>query len=406
MKIRRINLIDTSIVFYILCVVAANDGSVLIKMARLVLWGVFFLNWLKKGRVKITGHVVWLFSFWILATLSILWAQSTEWAWNMSKTLLVNLLCMGALANLIDKKQERIELSLKTIIAAPLLLELRVIFMGGIFAFLNTREVGGISGNTVGLCGAFAACFAYYFWHQQKPNGGGYLLLFLLNVGIVVLSASRKGLLFIGIPLAVVYVFNRRESIAAHFVKFGAALLGAILCLVAVLKVPFLYNLIGYRIVGLFALLAGNIAAADGSSDSRMQLIQWGMEWFQEKPWLGFGIDNYRVVLVSHHPSWPISYYAHNNYVELLVDVGIVGTLLYYSLYLGMILKLYRYKRYWDNSIVLNVGILIALLVGDMALVSYYGKYIQVLLLIIWIITDNFVCNCKRNRGWSQNGEK
>ena len=100
------------------------------------------------------------------------------------------------------------------------------------------------------------------------------------------------------------------------------------------------------------------------------------------------GIDNYRFVLHSYHSNWSLAYYAHNNYVELLVDVGLVGTIAYYFNYVWMLISSVRNVRKITKSELLFIGILVALIISEYGLVTYYDKYVQVILILIWMIIE------------------
>ena len=65
-------------------------------------------------------------------------------------------------------------------------------------------------------------------------------------------------------------------------------------------------------------------------------MIQYGMDYFKERPLLGHGIENFRYLYAQEVGK---ETYSHNNYIELLVNNGIVGLLLYYSFYISVILK-------------------------------------------------------------------
>ena len=387
MNIKKANIYDIILCIYVFAAVVTDTGSAAMKLARLALVGVWGLRILFEKTVKITPYLVRMVVFWLFATLTVLWAESTDYAANMSKTLLINIVCMCAVANLINHREYRTDLILKTMIIAPLFLELRVILAGGLFAFLDSRGVGTINGNTVGLCGAFGACLAVYYW-IQRTDRKKYALLFAANSLIVVLSASKKALLCIAIPVMILFALNRKSSDLKKLIKCASLPLAALVGLVMIMKIPFLYSLIGHRVEGLFATLAGDMSNADGSSQARSLLIVRGMEWFRERPLLGYGIDNYRVVLVKNYPEWPITYYAHNNYVELLVDTGIIGFLLYYWNYAAISARFIRYRNRMNNGDLVMAGMFAALIINEYALVSYYHKYVQLLLLMIWCCTQ------------------
>ena len=379
---KKTNIYDLSICMYVFCAVVTDDGSLLMKLARLFLIGVWGLKILVEKRIKVSPYILRMTAFGLFATFSVAWAESTQWAIGMSKTLLINLVCMCALMNLMDYKKERIDLVMKTMTVAPLLLELRVIMMGGFLAFLDARSVGSISGNIVGLCAAVGACIAVYYWLHGCNSYG---VLFAMNTAIVILSASRKALLFICIPLIVLYIFDTKAVRKRRFFRCMLILLSGIVGLWLTMRIQPLYELIGRRIEGLFATLAGNTVKVDSSSESRALLITRGLRWFRERPLLGYGIDCYRVVLVKHYPAWPIDTYAHNNFVELLVDTGIIGTTLYYWNYMDVLRKSWRNRKTTGNEELLLFGMFIALIICEVALVSYFDKYVQILVLIIWI---------------------
>ncbi len=340
-------------------------------------------------RFGLNQYAVWIAGFSLFAAMSIFWAEHRSFAVGMTKTLFFNIACMLSYMYLMNCKRSRTRMVKHCLIIAPLLLEIRIVMTGGLLAFLNSRALGGISANMVGLCATYGACLAFCFALEGKHKKF-YGALALFNVFIVVLSASRKALLCLGIVIAIFYLFEKGISLRKRAVRLLALFLLLIVALVAIMKIPFLYNLVGNRIEGMLATFTGNEEAADASSHSRFVLIQWGMEWFRNKPWLGHGIDGFRAILVQEHPSWPITYYAHNNYVELLVDVGIVGTVLYYWLHVSMLFKGIRHYRRLTNSELVICSILASIVISEYALVSYYDKYFQMLLLILWFQTRAF----------------
>lgn len=138
----------------------------------------------------------------------------------------------------------------------------------------------------------------------------------------------------------------------------------------------------------MVAMILGDTSAADASSMTRFRLIAWGMEWFREKPWTGHGMDNYRMVLHQYHPDYPLSYYAHNNYVELLVDGGIIGLILYYWNYVAVFIRGIKYRKNIEKNDMVFIGMLLALMINEYGLVSYYDKYIQILFALIWVVIE------------------
>ena len=213
-------------------------------------------------------------------------------------------------------------------------------------------------------------------------------MLAIANLLVVILSSSRKAILCFLIPIAILYIFDNKDNIVKNAGKIVFALFVGIIGYYALLHVPFLYSMAGHRIESMIAGMLGTDTLVDSSTSTRLNLIQWGLEWFRERKWLGYGIDNYRFVLHSFHSNWSLAYYAHNNYVELLVDVGLIGTIAYYFNYIRMLVISIGNIRKITKTELLFIGLLIALLISEYGLVTYYDKYVQIVLVIIWMYIE------------------
>jgi O-antigen ligase len=121
----------------------------------------------------------------------------------------------------------------------------------------------------------------------------------------------------------------------------------------------------------LEVLLYGN-TAQDGSTTKRLEFIIEGIVLFFKKPLFGYGADNFRVIIA---PILGVSTYSHNNYIELLVNGGIIGFLLFYFSYFVLILEAFSKKL--DKFLLI---IMILFLIADMATVSLYSKIFVIFL--------------------------
>lgn len=386
-QINGISIISLTLWMYAIAAVATDEGSMLMKLSRLLLIGIFLICLCVKKKLHYNSYIACMGIFCIIAVCSANWAISKGYANAMGTTLLINLVCMYALFYIIDGRRERIEELIKAFVVAPLILELRVIATGGLFAFSSVRKTGNINGNTVGVCAAFGLCFAAYFLIKGQRKRW-YRMLAIANLLVVILSSSRKAILCFLIPIAILYIFDNKDNIVKNAGKIVFALFVGIIGYYALLHVPFLYSMAGHRIESMIAGMLGTDTLVDSSTSTRLNLIQWGLEWFRERKWLGYGIDNYRFVLHSFHSNWSLAYYAHNNYVELLVDVGLIGTIAYYFNYIRMLVISIGNIRKITKTELLFIGLLIALLISEYGLVTYYDKYVQIVLVIIWMYIE------------------
>jgi O-antigen ligase len=78
----------------------------------------------------------------------------------------------------------------------------------------------------------------------------------------------------------------------------------------------------------------------------------------------GGGLDNYRARSSSH-------LYSHSDYLEVAANTGIIGLLLYFSVYMILWLRLNRIKRMTDDPHVLYTVGLIKAIVIPMLLIAF-----------------------------------
>src|SRR5690606_28195676 len=107
----------------------------------------------------------------------------------------------------------------------------------------------------------------------------------------------------------------------------------------------------------------------------RFDLIIEGFEIFSKQPLFGHGLENYRF-LNSHET------YAHNNYIELLVSVGVLGFLSYYLVLAYKMIFIFKRRKLYDMH--LFGSLLLIVLILDIAQVSYKNQITQTILVIVF----------------------
>lgn len=117
---------------------------------------------------------------------------------------------------------------------------------------------------------------------------------------------------------------------------------------------------------------------AEGSTVDRAYFISLGWDLFGERPLFGYGIGGFGF--------FARGYYAHNNYIELMVGVGLIGVLLYYFMYF-FVLKNISFPQL--SAVRFGSLTLIAvLLLMDIALVSYYMKIILFMIILTSVLLE------------------
>lgn len=206
----------------------------------------------------------------------------------------------------------------------------------------------------------------------------------ILAIYIIVLTVSKKAIILA--PFMLIF------SLSFKSLKIKEILLFIILLSIGV-KLLFLYGdmeqlnhleeLINRRFLGLIDMAEG--IGGDDSTRERVYLVEEGLKIFYNNPIFGIGLNNARHFLIK---------YTHNNYLELLIGVGIIGTMMFYSIYIITIRYIYlmpqsQIKKYFYIMI-------FTLLLLDTATVTYYTKPILFIVLYIYFVAEqNILINKK-----------
>ncbi len=228
--------------------------------------------------------------------------------------------------------------------------------------------------------------FAFYvgfflFWKLQKSKNFlkyFHLLFSLLIVYVVLISGSRTSLGVLLLPPLIYYISKNKNVLKTFlFVSVFAAIV-----FVVIMKIPSFYEILGSRIEDAFNVMAGKDT---GHEDvSRLALITYGLDWFQSKPLFGYGINCYRILSDNTVLFAGRRIYAHNNYIELLVDVGLIGVFIYYYAYFFFCKNL-KFMKTKGLATVLKI-LIVVLLFTDFFWVGYYNRLSQFVVCIAFVV--------------------
>ncbi len=401
-KINLNKLINTIIIIYITIILTSHStGTMLVKGSRIITIISLIAYLMLKRKTndekistnKLSSkYILWILGFLTYTLIECKFALSYTNAIENWKTVFY-IFIINLFIYKVSKYNKSIIPSIAIGVILGATIKACIIYSSyGLFAFLSSRNADGVSANSIGFYSAIS-CFLIIIINilndkyktEGKINKLFLLILFIVNLLAVIMSASRKALIYLIIPLfAYFIIYSKKNKINYFKVMFRIvfSMMVIYFAYLIIMNNEFLYNLIGIRIETMVNGLIGS-GTIDASTKTRLSLIESGMEWFKTKPLFGYGLNNYSYLFQQHYKMWNIAYYSHNNYVELLVDTGIVGTIIYYIIYFiafrNIILSKEKIKKIF-------LGILIALLVCDYGMVSYYEPLTQLLLLMIMIV--------------------
>lgn len=379
----------TVIILYIFSIYLFLDQRAYFGILCMLVLGYYNLT----RKRKITLYTLWSFIFVTLCFLTYFWTQEpnpTQTLYNARGVLQVAIIG-NLIIGFIDNKH-KIEFLQKSFVIAGFMLIGKLILFFPISAWGNERlgsEELGLNSNAIGLALSISAICALNLAQKQiekiSINNIAsfkkliYFLSILLFLFIVVLTGSRKAFFLFIIGCGMLFYLNLKKN-TQRMIMIPIVLLFCILGYEIIMTVPYFYNILGSRIEGLLSLFSNN-QQIDDSSMVRMLLIEKGLELYEQSPYFGQGVTSFTNLS-------GFGFYSHNNYIELLVGVGLIGTIIYYSIYIFIIYKLslFWYQKKHVGNIMLVIILLLAVM--EYGLVSYYEELYQLLLAFSFAIIN------------------
>jgi O-antigen ligase len=244
-------------------------------------------------------------------------------------------------------------------------------------SFIYGRFVGaGLNANTFAI-DLFFGTFSTLLLVKITRNRFYKFLLWInipLVLNAIIYSGSKKGLSSF-IIIMVFYLYQYYLKYKSKTIIYASLGLVAI-CIafliygdsVSVSNMPPIFD----RFAGLFREV--NSGVGDDSTSARISYILLGIEGFLKNPVLGYGQDAFAYFYYA---------YSHNNFIEILFNLGLVGFILYYRMFIILFIK-NKSTTYQHGMI--NLMLFIILLM-DTAMVSYNVRS----QMIIFTLLSSFV---------------
>lgn len=330
---------------------------------------------------------VWLMFFCVFCLASSLWADNAQESLRIGYDLVEILIATFVLLINFQNDDDSVNKLLVIMLYGGYIILLIMIIIYGtsglisLFLAGSRLDVVGGNANSLGSHALYSIIIHLYFLSQGKKRKTAGLLV--IAAFILVISQSRK--MYIGIVLAVLlyYYFCSKASANRqnNRIKFFGIVFLGVAGLLVMSQIP-AFSFVFERVNKMLETLSGN-ASTDSSTSVRMMLVDIGMRLFKSNPLLGVGIGNPGLYAGSLF-GWD-SYYLHNNFVELLAGGGLVGTFLFYVVYVVILYRYWKYRDFDDNQFNLCLTMVLIRLFFDYGSVSYSEKAVYVYIAILWL---------------------
>jgi len=187
----------------------------------------------------------------------------------------------------------------------------------------------------------FVIIAVFYFWQNKTSLLIRVFLSALFTISFlgIIYSGSRKGFMGVLAFLILWFLFCQRKRLLRN-----PLITLAILFVISVGS----YYLADYVMSNTILSRRFQYSELHRASDDRLQMYRDGFDMIKKNPVFGVGLDNFRALSTS-------GLYSHSDFMEVAANTGIVGFLIYFSIYIVLWQRLNYIQYITDNPHLLNV---------------------------------------------------
>mgnify|MGYP006996035538 CR=1 FL=1 len=249
---------------------------------------------------------------------------------------------------------------------------------------------GFVNANTIGVYTSISMCLGlYYAFFKKGKKSIFYKFIFmtgaLVSFVMAMASSSKKTLIIMFTFWVCILVYKQIGS--KNFVR-GIKYL-VIFILITITMVYLIQNItifsgIATRMKSLFSFL--EVGKGGVSEVERASFISQGIQYWMQSPIWGNGLGS---------SVYYMGMYAHNNFVEILMSLGILGFFVFYYPIVSTIKNYIMYKkrtRLEDELTILSFALLITSFVCGVATIYYFDRYWMILIYSTIFMYRNCLC--------------
>ncbi len=313
-----------------------------LKLGKVIMIGAVVAYLVSK--VHYDDKTIWPLEAWMIVAICILAlvtmpvAVSSVHSEEVLQGLYIKILIMFVLLNNLIDMRKRLYVFLKLLVFLTTAYALDAIwkYLKGEFSFRGRIEgvVDGMFGNPNSLAMALdlmlPVAIVFAFITKKRTSRLYYLACSVALVGGVLVSLSRGGFLALAVILLVLLWKLSRKRRLVTFVVVGLMLI----------PMPWVApSKLRNRVLSIIYLERDD----SGSTVDRIALLKQGISMIPDYWILGVGMNNYHLYTANKQT-------AHNTYIEILIELGILGLIAYLVIIIAPLLALWRVQRQTENA--------------------------------------------------------
>lgn len=388
-----INKIVIFIFLFIYCGCYYQQYLSFISLSYLLLGVAFVYNLVKHKKIIHLQFVLISSFFVVYCIFSSLWAPNFDVSYKASIQLFKSVFVSVLFITLIDSKSTfkwaLFSFSLAGIIYSILYLQNVDI------ASLGANRIGSATDNsldllpnvnTVGLFLSFS--FVYFLYCYFSERRSLYIILIAFSFVVIFILGARKSILSLCLCLAMLMYRLKASSQIKIIVLF------CIFVVLLFIYIPSEYLMFVSERLAQLNFLSTKMNELDESDSSRILFLESGLIYGFNRPIVGNGYYSFSQLLLK---DYGFAMYSHNNFVEAFVGGGIIGFIIYYSLYYMVLKKCYIKNKQIDISYLLFI-LMIVLLFNHFSIVVLQERFIWILLSILYVGAKYYMISTYEDR--------
>lgn len=369
----RVSVTNILIILYFLCFLILDNGTIFSTVGKIFFAILVAVNLFLNYKTFFNLYSIWLVMYTIFVLLSVTWAEYNDFAMQAALTVVYTTICSLSFPTFLAKKQSDLIFVYKMIIFLPLIYYVYYLIFYDVPNIFNLRD-GAINQNynNIGLYAAYSFLFILIYQSTVRKSAF-YSVLYLLDLLLIIISQSRKSLIYIGIVIILYLILSSK-----NILKTLARVIISIAILI-IIYYSFKSGIFGNSMKELILSFEGD--ASDSSYVGRMNQFDISMGLFEQNRILGLGIGAIEFVCrFIHGQSAPI---VDNDYLDILADLGILGMVTYYGFHTFLLVHFIDLKKFWNKTNLLFFILIIILFIQGFLIRGYFNNYYVPLLLYL-----------------------